>query len=279
MPLRHPRAFTLVELLVVIGIIALLISILLPALNAAKERANRTKCSANLRTIHQGLSVYAVDNKGHYPRVRAFETDSVHYFDKPTHHDPFHIGFHENDVTAAYFLLVRYKIVSLSNFVCPSSTQRIDDLRGRSPEVMSNFNDEIPMGQTLSYSLANPYRGRNNFGPQDRSWKWTSAAVLPDTAIGADRNDGDRWATMNPDDAQNTLRRMNSRNHVQKGQNVLFGDGSVHWKETVFCGRDRDNIFTRKGDKKTGFNDNPIPAGRHDSLLLPFFPLKNKGGN
>jgi Tfp pilus assembly protein PilE len=58
-----------VELLVVIGIIALLISILLPALNAAKERANRVKCSSNLRQIGQGLLLYANDNKGIYPHA------------------------------------------------------------------------------------------------------------------------------------------------------------------------------------------------------------------
>jgi type II secretory pathway pseudopilin PulG len=60
-------AFTLVELLVVIGIIALLISILLPALNRAREASNRTKCLANLRTISQMLHLYALENKDAAP--------------------------------------------------------------------------------------------------------------------------------------------------------------------------------------------------------------------
>ena len=64
---RQNKAFTLVELLVVIGIIAMLISILLPALTKAREAAVVLACSANLRQIGQEAAMYANDNKGKLP--------------------------------------------------------------------------------------------------------------------------------------------------------------------------------------------------------------------
>jgi prepilin-type N-terminal cleavage/methylation domain-containing protein/prepilin-type processing-associated H-X9-DG protein len=69
--MRKRKAFTLVELLVVIGIIALLISILLPVLGSARRNALAVKCLSNLRQCYNAFQLYASDNKGFIIPVRA----------------------------------------------------------------------------------------------------------------------------------------------------------------------------------------------------------------
>ncbi len=123
-PTLQARAFTLVELLVVIGIIALLISILMPALSAAKERASRVRCGSNLRQIGQGLLLYANDNKGVYPRTVSNNGGTYNSFTNPGAVDPFGAGGPlVNDVTAALFLLVRNADMNPEVFICTSSNQ------------------------------------------------------------------------------------------------------------------------------------------------------------
>lgn len=65
--MQSRRGFTLVELLVVIGIIALLISILLPSLNKAREAAKTVQCMSNQRQLGLAVQMYAGENKGMIP--------------------------------------------------------------------------------------------------------------------------------------------------------------------------------------------------------------------
>jgi len=64
---RNPRSFTLIELLVVVAIIAVLVSVLLPALNQARANGHKIVCQSNLRQIGTAFVAYRMEWHGHYP--------------------------------------------------------------------------------------------------------------------------------------------------------------------------------------------------------------------
>src|SRR5689334_16599132 len=75
-PVRR-RAFTLVELLVVIGIVGLLVSLLLPAVAAARRSARDVQCASNVRQLCVALIAYAGANRGMFPPNDVGRTDQI----------------------------------------------------------------------------------------------------------------------------------------------------------------------------------------------------------
>lgn len=80
---RSHNAFTLIELLVVISIISLLISILLPALGAAREAAKRVQCLSGMRQISLAFPIYSNNNKGWLPVGSGYTSGTYPEFAMP----------------------------------------------------------------------------------------------------------------------------------------------------------------------------------------------------
>lgn len=109
-----PRAFTLIELLVVVAIIALLISILLPSLNAARAGAKATKCAANLNSVGKAVHGYLAENRGIFPASYLYPFDASGNW-SITDQDPAHpFGY----IHWSYFLYDGGKVDDKA-FQCP----------------------------------------------------------------------------------------------------------------------------------------------------------------
>jgi prepilin-type N-terminal cleavage/methylation domain-containing protein len=76
------RAFTLVEVLVVVAILAVLMALLLPAMQRARYLAKETVCMNNLRQVVVGLSAYATDHRGWYPKNGAYRNSATSLVNK-----------------------------------------------------------------------------------------------------------------------------------------------------------------------------------------------------
>jgi len=121
------HAFTLIELLTVIAVIALLVALLLPALSSAREQGRRAVCSANLRQIGIAITSYAQDNFGsipYGPKAPPFTSPAEFY---PSTGAPTSLLSLRSGAPVAMGLMLQHYLAAQSKVLfCPGSDQPLD---------------------------------------------------------------------------------------------------------------------------------------------------------
>jgi prepilin-type N-terminal cleavage/methylation domain-containing protein/prepilin-type processing-associated H-X9-DG protein len=150
---RRSSAFTLVELLVVIGILAVLISLLLPVLSKMRESAKQVTCSGNLRSLGQAMIMYASDNDGYLPATSqgtpTLENPADWIWWQP---DRLAANMNDPDVMIRKSALAKYLSLSSSNtgmLRCPS-----DNVEVHQPNSLTNPPSPYPYSYVMNCFIA-----------------------------------------------------------------------------------------------------------------------------
>ena len=194
----NKMAFTLIELLVVMSIIAILVSLILPAMARAKKQARLLVCSSNLREIGHGLTMYAMDNKDHYPdkeAVGGWKFRAAPGYKNPN--DP--SGLHEKyglasvldgrikDELSARVIKGKYKYIDSQSsiWVCPDHPEKWMKELGNTYSYNISSIIEKNTASTLSRPVIKGARTNNPLAGSifgyERALVWDNKAQLPFT--------------------------------------------------------------------------------------------------
>ena len=269
--MRRGSGFTLIELLVVIAIIALLVSILLPSLNRAKELARRTSCMANLSGIGKALALYTAEHDRQYPFIS--DIDNMNYLATLTggpiaggSDDVYALdGDAANEATDLHIvenlnLLVKVNLAQYKVFRCPSASGEVMDrsIAGNHSYGFKDVNGTMYLdyGYHIGYSNTPP-AGENPAGwSKELASEFVILADAPgEGQAGYDFGYGDNlWSNGGE-----------GWNHGVDGVNMLHFSSSVVFSAgTIRAGVRGNNIYT----SDLGPTGGPDPDSRaHISLI------------
>lgn len=173
---RRSHGFTLVELLVVIGIIALLISILLPALSKARAAANEVKCQAQLKQVVTAMMLHANDHNGFMPLVGQINVsnNTGNANDAVTLHDPLRKRYEYYNNGGKYFAIGMpgsiAKYINVDLDVTSLTTVRAGVNSGVFNKVMVCPSDLL--GGTAGYSISEQLPCRMSYAYNEAALGW-----------------------------------------------------------------------------------------------------------
>jgi len=275
------KGFTLIELLVVIAIIAMLLAILMPALNKVKKIAQRVVCGTNLKGLGTAQSVYANDYEDQFVKQGGMATSWNWALYTPAFDQAKKWASASNTLTvgASLYLLVREADVSPKSFVCGGGGQSVyDGTNSQGADLVAlwdfgnltitvpNSNPAKPCGkgpkEHVSYSYQQPY-GRYaasssssaSFAIMADKNPWfdsklkevSFASATQDSFAGQIARIGGYWGEPATGETERWQTQIaNAYAHGREGQNVAFGDGHSEYCKTSDVGVKHDNIYTRQ---------------------------------